>query len=239
MYKEKDFILPKAFYKKLYKLATIVNNVLVQNDIQYFSEAGTLLGVLRHRGIINVDDDVDAKVWLKDWRKILQPKIKNQFKKLGYTVVKETGLSLIKVFPTNAKEGRANYGFPFLDIFAIKVDPKDSNKVVYAHKWARDLWKNDFLYLDEMYPLKYAKFGASETIIPNNAKKYLDRLFPGWKTEKRIYQSHVLGIELDKPLIIKGPFKPGKGPFRPAKDFDTTTKLIKANKCLLQRPDFV
>ena len=226
-YKKEDFILPRSFYKKLYKLSKIVNNVLVDNNIQYWTEAGTLLGVMRHKGIIEWDDDIDIKVWKRDWLKILKPDIKSQFKKLGYTVRKERGLNLIKVFPTNAKDGRSNYGFPFLDIFSVTLDKEDPNKVVYTHKWARDIWKRDYLFLDEMYPLRYAKFGASEIIIPNNSKKYLDRLFPGWNKEGRIYQSHVLGIDLKDPIIEKGPFKP-------AKDFDIRTKLIKANKKLLQ-----
>lgn len=45
-YKKEDFILPRSFYKKLYKLSKIVNNVLVENNIQYWTEAGTLLGVI-------------------------------------------------------------------------------------------------------------------------------------------------------------------------------------------------
>ena len=219
-YTKDDFILSKSFYKKLYKLAKIVNNVLVKNDIQYWTEAGTLLGVMRH-------NDIDIKVWKNDWLKILKPEITSQFEKLGYTV-RKSSLNLIKVFPTNAKERRSNYGFPFLDIFSVTLDKEDPNKVIYTHKWARDLWKRDYLYLDEMYPLKYAKFGASEIIIPNNSKKYLDRLFPGWNKEGRIYQSHVLRLELENPIIEKGPFKP-------AKDFDTSTKLIKADKELLKK----
>lgn len=228
-YTKEDFILPRSFYKKLYKLGKVVNNVLVKNNIQYWTEAGTLLGVMRHKGIIEWDDDIDIKVWKKDWLKILKPEIKSQFKKLGYTVLKEKGLNLIKVFPTNAKDGRSNYGFPFLDIFAVSLDKEDPNKVIYTHKWARDLWKRDYLFLDEMYPLRYAKFGDSEIIIPNNSKKYLDRLFPGWNKEGRIYQSHILSLELQTPIIVKGPFKP-------AKDFDTKTKLIKAPKELLNNP---
>lgn len=228
-YTKNDFILSKSFYKKLYKLAKIVNNILVKNGIQYWTEAGTLLGVMRHKGIIEWDDDIDIKVWKKDWLKILKPEITDQFKKLGYTVCKLKGVNLIKVFPTNSKECRSNYCFPFLDIFSVSLDKDDNNKVVYTHKWARDLWQKDYLYLNEMYPLKYAKFGDSEIIIPNNSKKYLDRLFPGWKYEGRIYQSHIFEIELDKPIIEKGPFKP-------AKDFDTSTKLIKADKELLKNP---
>lgn len=228
-YKKKDFYLEPSFYKKLYKVATVVNNILVKNNIQYWTEAGTLLGVMRNKGIIPWDDDVDLKVWKKDWLRILSPEIVEQFAKKGYTVVKESRLQLIKVYPSNAKEFRKNYGFPFVDIFSVMRDRDDPNKVVYTHKWARDLWPRDYLFIDEMYPLRYAPFGASSIIIPNHAKEYLSRLFgPSWKTEGRIYQSHYLRIDLEKPIIVKGPF-------HPAKDFDDT-KRIEAPAALLEHP---
>jgi len=221
-----DFYLSPSFYKKLYRLAKVVNNVLIKNNIQYWAEAGTLIGVLRHKGIIPWDDDVDIKVWKKDWLKILSPEITEQFNKLGYTVVKEKGLQLIKVFPTKSKEMRSNYGFPFLDIFSVSL--KD-DKVVYTHKWARDQWPKDYLYIDQMYPLKYSKFGSSKIIIPNHSEEYLTRLFgDSWMKEGRIYQSHVLRIELDKPIIFKGPFVP-------AKDYDESVSLIEATKSLLTK----
>jgi lipopolysaccharide cholinephosphotransferase len=221
-----DFYLPNSFYKKLYKLAKIVNNVLVENNIQYFTEAGTLLGVLRHKGIIPWDDDIDIKVWHKDWLRLLQPDIVKQFKKLGYSIVKVTGTNLIKVFPSNSKQWDGNFGFPFLDIFSVSLR---DDKVVYTHKWARDLWPKDYLLIDEMYPLRYAKFGSSKIIIPNHAKDYLTRLFGNsWDKEGRIYQSHVLHLELDKPIIYKGPFVP-------AKDYDYSINLIEASKDLLKR----
>jgi len=230
-YKKEDFFLPKSFYKKLYRTATVVNNILVKNNIQYWTEAGTLLGVMRNKGIIPWDDDIDLKVWHKDWIKILKPDMVKQFKDAGYTVVKESGLNLIKVFPSNAKHYRKNYGFPFVDIFSVSLDKKDPNKVVYTHKWARDAWPKDYLFVDEMYPLKYAKFGASKIVIPNHAKEYLSRLFGNsWNKEGRIYQSHYLRIDLEKPIIVKGPF-------RPAKDFDYK-EIIRFPKKMLENPPY-
>jgi phosphorylcholine metabolism protein LicD len=225
-YKKEDFYLPKSFYKKLYRTATVVNNILVTNNIQYWTEAGTLLGVIRNKGIIPWDDDIDIKVWHKDWIKLLKPDFVKQFKDAGYTIVKESGLNLIKVFPSNAKHYRKNYGFPFVDIFSVSLDKKDTNKVVYTHKWARNAWPNDYLFVDEMYPLKYEKFGASKIVIPNHSKEYLTRLFgKNWNKEGRIYQSHYLRIDLKNPIIVKGPF-------RPAEDFDYKEIILFPKKIL-------
>jgi phosphorylcholine metabolism protein LicD len=232
-YREKDFYLDPKFYKKLYKLMIVVNNIFIKNDIQYWGVSGTTLGALRHKGIISWDDDIDISVWKQDWLRILKPEIINQFKKLGYTVLKERGLNLIKIFPSDATEYRSNYGFPFIDIFSVTLDKKNPKKIVYTHKWAREGWPKDFLYLDEIYPLKYVKFGASKIIVPNKADKYLDRMFgSSWSKEGRIYQSHLLRIDLDKPIIVNGPFTP-------AKDFDYSILKIPDKNFLEYPPQFI
>jgi phosphorylcholine metabolism protein LicD len=231
--KVEDFVLPKSYYKKLYTIATVVNNILSKNNIQYFCQAGTLIGVLRHKGIIPWDDDIDIRVWHRDWLNILKTDIREQFEEKGYSVVKETGINLIKVFKTDSKEGRKNYKFPCLDIFSISLDKKDRNKIVNTHKWARDLWPNDYQILDNIYPLKYLKFGGSKIIVPNDSVEYLNRLYgTSWKTEGRIYQSHVLGVELEKPIIYKGPFVP-------AKNFDNTKLIMASDKILKNYPSYL
>ncbi len=62
---KQDFILSKEEYQQLYKLAKIVNNILEKNNIQYWSQGGTLLGAIRNNGIIEWDDDIDICVWKK------------------------------------------------------------------------------------------------------------------------------------------------------------------------------
>lgn len=232
-YDIEDFYLDKSFYRKLYRLTKLVNNILVENGIQYWTDGGTLIGVLRHRGMIPWDDDVDIKVWHKDWLRLLKPEMVDKFKKAGLTIVREKNrdrsIILIKVFPTNAKERKDNYGLPFIDIFSVSLDKEDPKRVVFSHKWARKLWGKGYQTIDEMYPLKYSKYSNFKIIVPNHAEEYLTRLYgKSWKKEGRIYQSHVLGIELEKPLIWNGPFLA-------AKDFDNTVELVQAPKKLLEK----
>lgn len=67
-------------YQMLYDLTTI----LQKNKIQYWIDGGTMLGAIRHKGIIPWDDDVDLSIWdtTKNQQKLA--KIKQQIKLKGY-----------------------------------------------------------------------------------------------------------------------------------------------------------
>ena len=58
--------------EKIYALAHITNKILSENNINYRADAGTLLGVIRHKGnAIPWDDDVDIVVEECDIDKII------------------------------------------------------------------------------------------------------------------------------------------------------------------------
>jgi lipopolysaccharide cholinephosphotransferase len=58
MKKLNDKELTKVLYETMYH----VHNALIKNGIQYSLNGGSLLGAVRHRGIIPWDNDVDIVV---------------------------------------------------------------------------------------------------------------------------------------------------------------------------------
>ena len=46
------------------------DNFCVENNLQYWVEGGTLMGALRHGGIIPWDDDIDIGVFESDYKKL-------------------------------------------------------------------------------------------------------------------------------------------------------------------------
>lgn len=49
-------------HKKGYELLSEIDTLMVKNDIPYYCEAGTLLGLVRDKGFIRHDDDIDLSV---------------------------------------------------------------------------------------------------------------------------------------------------------------------------------
>ena len=77
-----DYYLPKDHLKMLNRMLKVVTTVLKKNEITYWADGGTLLGVVRHKGQIKWDDDVDLGVMVEDMPKI--EKIGHHFLAFGY-----------------------------------------------------------------------------------------------------------------------------------------------------------
>ena len=64
-------ILLGDLQSKLLKMTKDITEVLERNNITYFAEGGTLLGTIRHGGIIPWDDDIDLGFFIKDYKRII------------------------------------------------------------------------------------------------------------------------------------------------------------------------
>ncbi|MGN0467597.1 MAG: phosphorylcholine transferase LicD [Acutalibacteraceae bacterium] len=58
--------------QKLYELFKEINEICKRNNIEYYMAGGSLLGVIRHRGFIPWDDDMDILMTRDNWHKFVE-----------------------------------------------------------------------------------------------------------------------------------------------------------------------
>ena len=167
-------------FKKLLHILKLWNEFTEQNRIDYWACAGTLLGAVRHSGFIPWDNDIDVCIMLSDLKKVKR-------KLDGHPVLKyyecEQGLQLY-IQSKDEDEANNDYAFPFLDIFICDYYNKITVKYCgfLSHDgnptwFTGDLFPNEHIYSNELYPLKRVAFEDTTIMVPNNQINLLYRTF--------------------------------------------------------------
>ncbi|BBM91780.1 phosphorylcholine transferase LicD [Rickettsia conorii subsp. heilongjiangensis] len=201
----KKYRISKKKAIALYQLMKDTHELLGKNNINYWIEGGTLLGAVRHQGIIPFDDDLDIGIMHEDEIRLQQ--ILPQFEQLGYTASYERAYNICKK--------------ACLDIFVFH---KENDKFVLFNQSMRNKYPNDFFYDYELYPLKKYKFGSIEVYGPSEYKENLNRQYLEWDKYAIIYSPHSLHLPLLSNIEKKTKFiltpellKPAQ-PFSPLED---------------------
>lgn len=157
--------------KKIYQLGYDVQSIFEAYGLKYWMMSGTLLGAIRHHGIIPWDDDIDLGMLKKDIPKLkaLEP------------VLNSAGLSIskiyfgYKIFYTKSKllEGY-DYAFPAVDIFVFR---QEDDYYILNYKVARDIWPEERFLLPVIDTLKKYQFGMYKMYGPSDYEDYFHRYF--------------------------------------------------------------
>tara|TARA_R110002126_G_C10403967_1_gene496127 strand:- start:727 stop:1248 length:522 start_codon:yes stop_codon:yes gene_type:complete len=145
---------------KLYDMFSHLVTILKKNAIPWWCKGGTILGAVRHGGIIPWDDDIDICIDKKHVPLLLW--VKYQVEGFDYKLQYASGKKYLKL----------KYDNLWIDIFIL-----DDGKFPQIHHQ-----KSNF-DMDKLFPLRQCKFGKCDVNIPNNAEEWLDKRFPTWRTE--------------------------------------------------------
>ncbi len=131
------------------ELADELHRICVENNINYFIVAGTLLGAIRHEGFIPWDDDFDLGMLRNDYEKfkeVLKKELHDDYYFMDMDNNEHYSLPFIKLMKKNTliAEGNLpdnleNYGI-FIDVFPFDSVPNNSLKKQY-HKITTEVYK--------------------------------------------------------------------------------------------------
>ncbi|MFH1254766.1 MAG: GNAT family N-acetyltransferase [bacterium] len=159
---------------QLYQLMKDVHEVLISSNIEYWAIAGTLLGAVRHNGLIPWDNDLDICINVKQNDDFCS--LKPIFEQLGYYVKSSTDRIGHKIFFKN--ENNDTLPYPHMDVFVYQ---QENNKICYSWKskseFKIEFISTEFINTNELLPMKDYKFGIFSIKGPNDPFKYLARCY--------------------------------------------------------------
>jgi phosphorylcholine metabolism protein LicD/GR25 family glycosyltransferase involved in LPS biosynthesis len=160
----------------LYQLIYDVHQILVNNGLKYWADGGTLLGAVRHQGLIPWDDDCDIGILNKHIRKFVS--LEKKFNKCGYSICKVW--FGYKIFYTNKKKVKVDgepvcYSFPFVDVITYKKF--EDGKYRPSTKDAREAWPKEVWDEKDLFPVAEYTFGSFNMLGPANYTTYLTQYY--------------------------------------------------------------
>ena len=203
----KKFYTEKDVIKRLYLLTYVFHDLMVKHNIPYYASGGTLIGAMRHSGIIPWDNDADFCITLANEMRFVSPNVKKSFEKNGYRI-EQSKNGWYRIVDTKNKKVSA-------DVFLVDYKKDKNGEWIVQHTGkALSFWPRDTIRVKDLYPLKEREFGSGFILTPNRPDKSLSSLYgKSWKKVGYITMDPDEHLDLDEPIKLK------VTSFTPAKPF--------------------
>lgn len=161
--------MDQSLVQKIYQELKDVHEIFGQYKINYWIDSGTLLGAVRHHGLIPWDDDLDLCILEEQEQDFLN--LIPIFNHYGYGVIGM--VPGYKIYPLDGYEVKDRpWTSPGCDVFIMQ---KNKDLISYKFVWGEEC-KNGprYLPLSAVFPLRTYFFGRLVVYGPNNPYAYLD-----------------------------------------------------------------
>lgn len=164
-------ILPETEAAKnleMYQILKDCHELFEQYDLTYWAAAGTLLGAIRHKGLIPWDNDLDIFISQNDEEKLVA--LAKPLEILGYTLYKKRDF-VYMVISTKIPTIHMDIIFTY----------QNGNNIFYSCRILQQRFRRNNLPLyftqEELFPLQLSTFGLFKTIIPASPIPYLQAAY--------------------------------------------------------------
>lgn len=161
---------------RVYGTLAAADRLLAALDIDYTIIGGTMLGAVRHRGLIPWDDDGDIGIAETDLPKI-DAEAREFLRPMGYGISRATNWhQLYTVFPLDGRRIKPehNFRYPFTDLFPMKR--YSDGRITFSERRARESWPTQFFTAEEFTTRTRHEFGPLRLrgVTQPAADRYLD-----------------------------------------------------------------
>jgi len=180
-------------HTRLYRLLDGIGVSLRRRGIPFWAIGGTILGAVRHKGIIPWDDDIDLALWSHDLNRARQAIAEDlgDWTVWGYEFRSNTVSEIARPDVS-------------IDIFPAGTMEFEGQSVVhFMNPHARAKWGREYLTPEEFGTPKEVPFGPTRVPVIAGPCSYLDRVYPGWDISGRIVRHYQLPDDArgDGPII--------------------------------------